>query len=61
MSNQLLNKGRKALSQGEWEKARQLLETALKDEASPEVYEELAWACWWLNDAPAVFENRKKA
>jgi ATP/maltotriose-dependent transcriptional regulator MalT len=61
MSNHLLHKGHEALSQGEWEKARQLLETALKDQESPEVYEELAWACWWLNDAPAVFENRNKA
>jgi ATP/maltotriose-dependent transcriptional regulator MalT len=25
------------------------------------VYEELGWACWWLNDASGVFENRTKA
>ncbi len=61
MSNQLLNKGRKALSQGDWEKARGFLQIALKDEESAEVYEELAWACWWLNDAKGVFENRTKA
>ena len=34
---------------------------ALKQEESPEVYEELGWACWWLNDASGVFENRTKA
>ncbi len=61
MSNHLLNKGREALSIGEWEKARDLLERALKEEESAEVYEELGWSCWWLNDAAAIFENRTKA
>jgi ATP/maltotriose-dependent transcriptional regulator MalT len=61
MPNELLNKGKQALSAGEWEKARELLEQALKKEESPEVYEELGWSCWWLNDTPAVFEYRTKA
>jgi LuxR family maltose regulon positive regulatory protein len=57
----LFEKGCEALSIGEWEKARDTLVEALKEEESPEVYEELGWACWWLNDASGVFENRAKA
>jgi len=61
MENDLLTRGRNALSTGAWEKARALLEDAVKKEESAEVYEELAWACWWLNDLPGVFEKRLKA
>lgn len=61
MSIELLDKGRAALSTGQWEKAKELLEEASKKEESPKVYEELAWAYWWLNDFPSVFENRLKA
>jgi len=61
MSYKLLDKGRKFLSSGEWEKAREILEKALIEKESPEIYEELAWACWWLNDASGVFEIRTKA
>ena len=61
MPNELLNNGRHALATGEWEKALELLEKAVKDEESAEAYEELGWACWWLNDANGVFENRSKA
>ena len=58
LTNELLNKGRTALSVGEWEKARDYLQEALSENISPEIYEELGWACWWLNDASGVFENR---
>ena len=61
MIKELLNKGRQALSIGDWEEARRLLEEALKIEESAEIFEELAWACWWLNDATAVFKYREKA
>ena len=61
MTRELINKGRQSLSIGEWEKARDTLVEALKEEESPEAYEELGWACWWLNDASGVFENRTKA
>lgn len=61
MPNDLLKKGRQALEAGEWEKARQILEKAKLKAVSPEVFEELAWACWWLNDAKCVFEYRLKA
>ena len=58
MMNELLVKGREALANGEWEKAKDFLDDALKIEKSPEVYEALSWACWWLNDAAGIFENR---
>jgi len=61
LKNELLIKSREALSNGEWENAKDFLVDALKQEESPEVYEELGWACWWLNDASEVFENRTKA
>ena len=61
MTDELLNKGRKALSTGEWEKSNALLLEALKENPSAEVYEELAWSFWWLNNISAVFENRSKA
>jgi ATP/maltotriose-dependent transcriptional regulator MalT len=61
MVNELLNKGRQALSIGEWERARKLLEEALNKDESPEIYEELGWAFWWLNDAVSVFDYRLKA
>ena len=61
MANELLHKGHEALSNGEWEKARDFLIKALKEEETAEVYEELGWACWWLNDASGVFENRLRA
>jgi tetratricopeptide (TPR) repeat protein len=61
MPNVLLTKGRQALEAGEWEKARQFLDEAKTVGHSAEVYERLAWACWWLNDAPFVFEYRTRA
>jgi ATP/maltotriose-dependent transcriptional regulator MalT len=61
LENKLLNKGRTALSVGEWKKAREYLQKALNEDQSPEIYEELGWACWWMNDASGVFENRTKA
>ena len=61
MKNEPFEIGCKALSIGEWEKAKECLEEALKIDASPDVLEELAWACWWVNDASAVFEYRTKA
>ena len=61
MAIELLNKGKQALSTGEWEKARELLYKALTEDESAEVYEELGWACWWLNDTSGVFNYRLKA
>ncbi len=59
--NELLDKGRKALSLGEWEKAKNFLKEAIAGGGTAEAYEELASACWWLNEASSVFEYRLKA
>ncbi len=56
MHNKLLHEGIEKLSKGEWKEARNTLEAALEKDASAEVYEELARACWWLNDINAVLE-----
>lgn len=54
-------KGCDALLSGEWKKARELLEETIRLGESAEAYEQLAWACWWLNDSSAVFDYRAKA
>jgi ATP/maltotriose-dependent transcriptional regulator MalT len=61
VDSDLLNKGRQSLSLGEWESAKHFLLDSLKEEETAEIYEELAWACWWLNDTAGVFENRSEA
>jgi len=61
MNNDLLYEGRTALGEGRWKEARIFLEKALEADNAPEVYEELARACWWLNDIHSVFEYRTKA
>ncbi|HEY9488934.1 MAG TPA: LuxR C-terminal-related transcriptional regulator [Chryseosolibacter sp.] len=60
-ANDFLTNGRHALSIGAWKEARQFLEAAMHINGSPEVMEDLAWACWWLNDMPAAFKFRSKA
>jgi ATP/maltotriose-dependent transcriptional regulator MalT len=61
LRNDFFLKGHEALAKGEWEIARRYLEEAARIEQSPEVFEQLAWACWWLNDSITVFEYRNKA
>jgi ATP/maltotriose-dependent transcriptional regulator MalT len=60
MPNDLLTKGRLALEKGEWEKAKECLEEALRSDITPNVLEQLAWACWWLNDSALAFEYRTR-
>src|SRR5664279_1031705 len=61
MKDLLLDEGNKALLAADWQVAKSILENALEKNASAEVYEALVKACWWLNDAPGIFENRNKA
>jgi LuxR family transcriptional regulator, maltose regulon positive regulatory protein len=49
------------LRDGRWEAARASFEAALADEESPEAFEGLSWAAWWLDDAEAVFAARERA
>lgn len=56
-----MHQGRQALSAGEWDKAKKLLTEEAAARESAELYEDLASACWWLNEASSVFEYRLKA
>jgi LuxR family maltose regulon positive regulatory protein len=49
------------LAEGRWEIAKALFEEAVAAETTPEAFEGLSWAVWWLDDASAVFEARKTA
>jgi LuxR family maltose regulon positive regulatory protein len=49
------------LSDGQWERARTAFTAALQVEESPEAFEGLSWAAWWLDDAEAVFDARERA
>lgn len=61
MKDLLLDEANKALREANWQVAKNILENALEEDPSAEVYEAMAKACWWLNDPPSVFENRTKA
>src|SRR5262245_4986180 len=56
-----LQSGREALGRGAWEQARDAFEAAVNEQRTPEALEGLGDACWWLNDAPRVFEAREEA
>ena len=61
MPDILLQEGRKALSEGKWKEAKTIFERAVEREISPELFEELARACWWLNEIQEVLNFRTKA
>ena len=56
-----LHAGWAELGEGRWASARSLFEEALADEETPEAFEGLSWAAWWLDDAEAVFGARERA
>jgi DNA-binding CsgD family transcriptional regulator/uncharacterized protein HemY len=56
-----LERGRDALARGAWEEAREAFAAAARQQRSAESLEGLGDACWWLNDAPHVFEAREEA
>jgi hypothetical protein len=59
--SRLHESGWAALGDGRWEEARMSFEDAIADEETPEAYEGLSWAAWWLDDADTVFEARERA
>ena len=61
MTNSSLQQGKEAMANGRWKEARHLLEDELQQHSSAEVFEELAKACWWLNDFTPLFDYRLKA
>jgi LuxR family transcriptional regulator, maltose regulon positive regulatory protein len=58
---ELLARGREALSRGAWQEARAAFEAALDGAESPEALEGLGLAAWWLNDGRVVFDARRAA
>ncbi|MGH3132670.1 MAG: LuxR C-terminal-related transcriptional regulator [Gaiellaceae bacterium] len=50
-----------ALAAGEWARARTAFEDALAGGETPDGFEGLSWAAWWLDDADAVFGARERA
>jgi LuxR family transcriptional regulator, maltose regulon positive regulatory protein len=49
------------LRDARWEAARELFRAALALEETPEAFEGLSWAAWWLDDEEAVFAAREGA
>jgi LuxR family maltose regulon positive regulatory protein len=49
------------LVEGRWGAARASFEEALGDRETPEAFEGLSWAAWWLDDAEALFAARERA
>jgi hypothetical protein len=56
-----LARGWAELSEARWEAARAFFEESLAAEETPEAFEGLSWAAWWLDDGPVVFEARERA
>jgi LuxR family transcriptional regulator, maltose regulon positive regulatory protein len=57
----LLSAGRSALVRGDWQEARAVFETALRQQEKAETLDGLGLAAWWLNDAAVVFHARERA
>lgn len=49
------------LAAGRWEAAKITFGEAVAVAATPEAFEGLSWAAWWLDDAEAVFDARERA
>jgi LuxR family transcriptional regulator, maltose regulon positive regulatory protein len=61
MAHSIIEESREAMANGQWKEARHLLEHELQQNPSGELFEEMARACWWLNDFIPLFEYRLKA
>jgi ATP/maltotriose-dependent transcriptional regulator MalT len=53
--------GYEALARGAWPEAREQFEAALAREESPEAWEGLGWAGWWLSDEELTLRARERA
>jgi uncharacterized protein HemY len=61
MYDETVAAGRVALSQGAWSVARARFEAALEETETPQAYEGLSWATWWLEEVPACLNAREQA
>src|SRR5947209_2578261 len=58
---QPLTAGSKALERGAWQEAESYFREALALQETPEAWEGIAVALWWLNRLDAAFEARERA
>jgi hypothetical protein len=56
-----LDDGWAALRAGRWQAARTCFSGAVESNATPEAFEGLSWAAWWLDECEAMFEARERA
>jgi DNA-binding NarL/FixJ family response regulator len=56
-----LGPGWAALENARWEEALAFFEHAADADATPEAFEGMSWASWWIDDADAVFAARERA
>jgi LuxR family maltose regulon positive regulatory protein len=61
VASEQLQAGWAELGEGRWDAARAFFEEALAREETPEAFEGLSWAGWWLDDAQTVFSARERA
>jgi ATP/maltotriose-dependent transcriptional regulator MalT len=57
----LVARGEEALASGDWNGAREALEAAVAGEATPEAWDGLGRAVWWLGDVDRAIEYRERA
>ncbi len=56
-----LDAGADALARGDWARAREHFEASLAERESPEAWEGLGWAGYWLHDPELTIGARKRA
>jgi DNA-binding CsgD family transcriptional regulator len=61
LTDSRLEAGWSELGAGRWNAAFELFEGAVATAPTPEGFEGLSWAAWWLDREPAVFEARGAA
>jgi LuxR family transcriptional regulator, maltose regulon positive regulatory protein len=61
LASDRLELGWAALAEGRWDAARASFEDSVAAEETPEGFEGLSWAAWWLDDSDAVFAARDHA
>lgn len=49
------------LADADWRAARASFQAALARDETPDAFEGLSWAAWWLDDADVVFDARERA
>jgi tetratricopeptide (TPR) repeat protein len=57
----LVARGEEALASGDWDGAREAFEAAVDGKASPEAWDGLGRAVWWLGDVDRAIEYRERA